>query len=111
MNQSGNKVFNVQLSLTILACFSRALPYHEGFGVKQVGCAAHSFLMGMAAAPMYFFGAQSLIRATFVTAGVIGGLTGISTMVPQDTFVNWSIPLRTGMYGIFLACMGKLENC
>lgn len=93
-----------QFAVTMLV---RSLPYREGFGAKQAGSIAQALLVGLSAAPLYLLGAQSIIRAGFVTAGLVGGLTGVSTILPHDAFAKWEIPLRIGMYTVLLSFMGN----
>jgi hypothetical protein len=73
--------------------------------LKQGASIAQALLIGFAAAPLYLMGAQSIIRAGFVTAGVISGLTAISTIVPHNIFQTWEAPLKLGMYAVFLSFM------
>jgi len=48
------------------------MPYKEGFGAKQLAWMAHSGIMGAVLAPMCLMGGPILLRAAWMTAGVIG---------------------------------------
>jgi len=51
----------------------QALPYHEGFGAKQIAWLVHSAVVGSVVAPLTLLGGPLMIRAACYTAGVVGG--------------------------------------
>jgi len=53
----------------------QALPYHEGFGAKQIAWLVHSAVVGSVVAPLTLLGGPLMIRAACYTAGVVGGNT------------------------------------
>jgi hypothetical protein len=67
-------------------------------------------LIGLSAAPMYLLGAQSVVRAGYVTAGSILGLSGLSTILPHDIFAKWEKPLMVAMYAVFLSFLCKINS-
>lgn len=51
----------------------QSIPYKEGFGAKQLAWMTHSGILGAVLAPMTMMGGPLLIRAAWMTAGVVGG--------------------------------------
>ena len=48
------------------------MPYEGGFGAKQLAWMTHSGIMGVVLAPMCLMGGPLLLRAAWMTAGIIG---------------------------------------
>jgi hypothetical protein len=59
---------------TNIMCHS--IPYKPGFGAKQLAWMVHAGVLGAVVAPLTYLGGPLLLRAAWLTAGVVGG-TGI----------------------------------
>lgn len=58
-------------------------------------------------APFAMLGGPLLIRAAWMTAGVIGGLSAIAATAPSDKFLNMAGPLAIGLGVVFASSIGK----
>jgi len=85
----------------------RGLPYKEGFGAKQVAWIFHSGVVGAVLAPLCFLGGPLLLRAAYMTAGVVGGLSAIAVCAPSEKFLNMGGPLAMGLGVVFASSLGK----
>jgi len=86
----------------------RGLPYKEGFGAKQVAWMVHSGVVGAVLAPLCFLGGPLLLRAAYMTAGVVGGLSAIAVCAPSEKFLNMRGPLAMGVCVVFSSSLGIL---
>ena len=68
---------------------TRSIEYKEGFGVKQVAFFGHNALMGAVIAPLSMLGGPIILRAAFMTAGIVGALSAIAVSAPSERFLNW----------------------
>jgi len=66
----------------------RSMPYGEGFGAKQLAWMLHSGVMGAVIAPMCIFGGPLILRAAWMTAGIVGGLSTIAVCAPSEKFLK-----------------------
>lgn len=85
---------------TNIVCHS--IPYKKGFGAKQLAWMAHAGVLGAVVAPLAFLGGPILIRAAWLTAGVVGGLSTIAVCAPSEKFLTMGAPLACGL-GLVLA--------
>jgi len=86
----------------------RGLPYTEGFGAKQIGWMVHSGLVGIVLGPMCLLGGPLLIRAAYMTAGVVGGLSAIACCAPSEKFLAMGGPLAIGLGVVFASSLGSM---
>jgi len=86
----------------------RSLPYQEGFGAKQIGWMVHSGVVGVVLAPLCLVGGPILIRAAYMTAGIVGGLSAIAACAPSEQFLNMGGPLAIGLGVVFASSMGSM---
>lgn len=84
----------------------RGMPYKEGFGGKQIGWMVHSSIVGVVLAPICMLGGPLLIRAAYMTAGVVGGLSTIACCAPSEKFLNMGGPLAIGLGVVFASSLG-----
>lgn len=89
----------------------RSLPYQEGFGAKQIGWIVHSSVVGAVVAPLCLLGGPLLMRAAYMTAGVVGGLSAIACCAPSEKFLNMGGPLAIGLGVVFASSLGLLNHC
>jgi FtsH-binding integral membrane protein len=85
----------------------RSLPYKEGFGAKQVAWMVHSGVVGVVLAPLCLLGGPILMRAAYMTAGVVGGLSAIAVCAPSEKFLNMGGPLAMGLGVVFASSLGE----
>lgn len=71
MFQAIGATFAVMIGTNI---FTQSIPYKKGFGAKQLAFMAHAAVLGAVVAPMTFLGGAILLRAAWMTAGVVGGI-------------------------------------
>lgn len=60
---------------------AQSIEYKEGVGLKQFAWLLHTGTMGAMLAPMCFLGGPLLIRAAWLTAGVVGGLSAVAVSI------------------------------
>jgi len=65
-------------------------------------------LLGAVIAPLSILGGPLLLRAAFMTAGIVGSLSAIAVCAPSERFLNWGGPLAIGMGGLLAANIGAL---
>ncbi|XP_031633793.1 growth hormone-inducible transmembrane protein-like [Contarinia nasturtii] len=87
---------------------ARAIPYEEGFGIKQISWITHCSVMGAALAPLSFIGGGILLRALWYTAGVVGGLSVCAVCAPNDRFLFMGGPLAIGLGVVFASSLGSI---
>jgi FtsH-binding integral membrane protein len=82
----------------------RSIPYNANnvLSSKTLAWAIHAGLVGAVVAPMALLGGPLLIRAAWMTAGVIGGLSVVAATAPSEKFLNMGGPLAIGL-GVVLA--------
>ena len=51
----------------------QSIPYKPGIGAKQLAWMVHAGVIGAVVAPLTFLGGPILLRAAWMTAGVVGG--------------------------------------
>lgn len=56
---------------TNVACHS--IPYQKGFGTKQLAWLTHAGVLGAVVAPLTYLGGPVLLKAAWMTAGIVGG--------------------------------------
>jgi len=86
----------------------RGMPYNEGFGAKQIGWIVHSSVIGVVLAPLCMLGGPLLMRASYMTAGVVGGLSAIACCAPSEKFLNMGGPLAIGLGVVFASSLGSM---
>jgi len=86
----------------------RGMPYTEGFGAKQIGWMVHSSVIGIVIAPLCLLGGPILIRAAYMTAGVVGGLSAIACCAPSEKFLTMGGPLAIGLGVVFASSLGSM---
>jgi len=86
----------------------RSMPYGEGFGAKQLAWMLHSGVMGAVIAPMCIFGGPLILRAAWMTAGIVGGLSTIAVCAPSEKFLNMGGPLAIGLGLVFASSIGSM---
>jgi len=52
---------------------THSIPYKEGIGAKQLAWLTHAGVLGAVVAPMTALGGPVLLRAAWMTAGIVGG--------------------------------------
>ena len=52
---------------------ARSIPYEKGFGSKNVAWMVHAGIMGAVIAPLTLLGGPLIMKAAYLTAGVVGG--------------------------------------
>ncbi|ODM98056.1 Growth hormone-inducible transmembrane protein [Orchesella cincta] len=62
----------------------------------------HSGVIGVVLAPLCLLGGPLLIRASYMTAGVVGGLSAIACCAPRSMFVPATTALGAGLYSMSL---------
>lgn len=87
---------------------AQSIPYQPGFGSKQLAWLTHSALIGGIMAPLSVFGGPLLMRAAFITAGVIASLSTVAICAPSEKFLNMGAPLAMGFGAVFAATMATL---
>jgi len=53
---------------------THSIPYKKGFGAKQLAWMTHAAVVGAVVAPLTFLGGPIMLRAAWMTAGVVGGM-------------------------------------
>ncbi|XP_033110132.1 growth hormone-inducible transmembrane protein-like [Anneissia japonica] len=89
-----------------MVCMS--IPYHEGFGMKQLAWLGHSALVGGILAPMSLLGGPLLVRAAWYTAGMVGGLSCVAACAPSDKFLYMGGPLAMGLGIVIVSSLGSM---
>lgn len=82
---------------------ARSIPYDPNtvMSAKTAAWALHAAVIGGVLAPMTLLGGPLLMRAAWMTAGVIGGLSAIAATAPSDKFLNMAGPLAIGLGVVF----------
>ncbi|XP_052790864.1 growth hormone-inducible transmembrane protein-like [Mya arenaria] len=80
---------------------THSIPYKKGFGAKQLAWLTHAAVLGAIVAPITFLGGPVLLRAAWMTAGVVGGLSTIAMCAPSEKFLNMAGPLACGLGLVF----------
>ncbi|XP_045214940.2 growth hormone-inducible transmembrane protein-like [Mercenaria mercenaria] len=91
---------------TNVLCHS--IPYKKGFGAKQLAWLTHAGVMGAVVAPLAFLGGPILIRAAWLTAGVVGGLSAVAMCAPSEKFLNMGGPLACGLGLVFASSIAGM---
>jgi FtsH-binding integral membrane protein len=86
----------------------RGMPYTEGFGAKQLGWMLHSGVMGVVVVPLCIFGGPLILRAAWMTAGIVGGLSAIAVCAPSEKFLTMGGPLAIGLGLVFASSIGTM---
>ncbi|CAH1794409.1 unnamed protein product [Owenia fusiformis] len=86
----------------------RSIPYKEGFGAKQLAWMGHAGIMGAVIAPLCLLGGPILVRAAWMTAGIVGGLSTIAACAPSEKFLNMGGPLACGLGLVFASSIGSM---
>jgi len=103
----------LSIGLTIAAMIgsgmvARSIPYEKGFGSKNVAWMVHAGIMGAVVAPLTLMGGPIIMRAAYLTAGVVGGLSAVAVCAPSDKFLNMGGVLGAGLGVVFLANIGSM---
>ncbi|KAL1124374.1 hypothetical protein AAG570_001003 [Ranatra chinensis] len=85
----------------------RGIPYQPGFGAKQMAWIVHSSVVGAVLAPICLMGGPLLLRAAWLTAGVVGGLSAVAVCAPSDKFLMMGGPLAIGLGAVFASSIGS----
>lgn len=85
----------------------QGIEYQEGVGPKQLAWLVHAGTMGAVLAPLCFLGGPLLMRAAWLTAGVVGGLSTVAVCAPSEKFLNMGAPLAMGFGVVFAASIGS----
>lgn len=80
---------------------THSIPYKKGFGAKQMAWLTHAAVLGAIVAPMTMLGGPVLLRAAWMTAGVVGGLSTLAMCAPSEKFLYMNGPLACG-FGLVL---------
>lgn len=86
----------------------RSLPYDPNtiLSPKTAAWALHAGIVGGVIAPLALLGGPLLIRAAWMTAGVVGGLSAIAATAPSDKFLSMGGPLAIGLGVVFASSLG-----
>jgi FtsH-binding integral membrane protein len=87
---------------------AQSIPYSPGFGTKQLAWAAHSAILGAVIAPICFVGGPIIMRAAWMTAGVVGGLSTVAVCAPSDKFLYMGGPLAIGLGVVFASSLAGM---
>jgi len=87
---------------------TRSIPYQPGVGSKQLAWMSHAGIMGAILAPLSALGGPLVLRAAYLTAGVVGGLSAVAVCAPSDKFLNMGGMLGAGLGVVFLANIGSM---
>jgi len=85
----------------------RSLPYQEGFGKKQLAWLVHAGIVGAVIAPITLLGGPLMVRAAWMTAGVVGGLSAVAVCAPSEKFLNMGGVLGAGLGVVFVSSLGS----
>nr|XP_018911753.1 PREDICTED: growth hormone-inducible transmembrane protein-like [Bemisia tabaci] len=108
---SGNSIMAIGASLVAMigsGMLVQSLPYEPGFGKKQLAWMAHTAILGAVIAPICLLGGPILMRASWYTAGVVGGLSTVAACAPSDRFLNMGGPLAIGLGVVFASSLGSM---
>lgn len=86
----------------------RSMPYQPGLGLKQLAWAGHCAILGAILAPMTLVGGPILMRAAWLTAGIVGGLSTVAVCAPSDQFLYMGGPLAIGLGLVFATSMAGM---
>ncbi|XP_013789662.1 growth hormone-inducible transmembrane protein-like [Limulus polyphemus] len=86
----------------------RSMPYSEKFGAKHVAWMVHSGIMGAVVAPLCLLGGPILLRAAWLTAGVVSGLSAVAVCAPSEKFLTMGGPLAIGLGVVFASSVGSM---
>lgn len=87
---------------------AQSIPYSPGFGTKQLAWAAHSAILGAVIAPICLVGGPIVLRAAWMTAGVVGGLSTVAVCAPSDKFLYMGGPLAIGLGVVFASSLAGM---
>jgi len=86
-----------------------AIPYTgNGLSLKHGAWALHCGTVGAILAPLSAFGGPMILRAAFMTAGIVFGLSTIAVCAPSEKFLNWAGPLSMGLGVVFVSNIAAL---
>ncbi|XP_060580523.1 growth hormone-inducible transmembrane protein-like [Ruditapes philippinarum] len=91
---------------TNILCHS--IPYKPGFGAKQLAWMVHAGVLGAVVAPLTYLGGPLLLRAAWLTAGVVGGLSTVAMCAPSEKFLNIGGPLACGFGLVFASSIAGM---
>jgi FtsH-binding integral membrane protein len=97
--------FAVMIGSGMLA---QSIPYSPGLGAKQLAWAAHSAILGAVIAPICLVGGPIILRAAWMTAGVVGGLSTVAVCAPSDKFLYMGGPLAIGLGVVFASSLAGM---
>ncbi|XP_014256610.1 growth hormone-inducible transmembrane protein-like [Cimex lectularius] len=85
----------------------RRIPYSPGIGIKQAAWVLHTSVVGAMIAPICLLGGPILLRAAWLTAGVVGGLSAVAACAPSDKFLYMGGPLAMGLGVVIASSIGS----
>lgn len=108
----GNSMLAVFGSIALLigsGMVVRSIPYNPNtiFSPKTAAWALHAGIVGGVIAPLALLGGPLLVRAAWMTAGIVGGLSAIAATAPSDKFLNMGGPLAIGLGVVFASSIGR----
>lgn len=106
MRNSWLALFGTLAAMIGTGMMCQAIPYKEGFGVKQLAWLLHSAVVGAVIAPITLLGGPIMIRAACYTAGIVGGLSTLAVCAPSDKFLYMGGPLAMGLGVVFISSIG-----
>ncbi|XP_053454015.1 growth hormone-inducible transmembrane protein-like [Nycticebus coucang] len=86
----------------------QSILYDQSPGPKHLAWVLHSGVMGAVVAPPTILGGPLLIRATWHTAGIVGGLSTVAMRAPSEKFLNMGAPLGVGLGLVFVSSLGSV---
>lgn len=111
ISSSSSMLFMFASMATIIGSgmLTRSLPYQEGkFGAKNLAWAFHAGLLGAFVAPITLLGGPIVMKAAWMTAGIITGLSAIAATAPSEKFLNMGGPLAIGLGVVFASSIGSM---
>lgn len=88
---------------------ARSVPYNPNsvLSAKTAAWALHAGTIGAVIAPLALLGGPLIIRAAWMTAGVVGGLSAIAVTAPSEKFLNMAGPLAIGLGVVFASSIAS----
>ncbi|XP_066583506.1 growth hormone-inducible transmembrane protein-like [Prorops nasuta] len=108
MRQGWMAIIGSMVAMIGSGMVARGIPYNEGFGAKQMAWLAHTGIIGAVLTSSIVAYGPVVLRAAYLTAGVVGGLSAIAICAPSDKFLNMAGPLGIGL-GVVAA--SSLASC
>ena len=108
---SGNSMTAMIASIAALigsSMICRSIEYKPGFGAKQISWLVHTAVVGAVIAPLAILGGPVMVRAAWLTAGIVGGLSTIAVCAPSDKFLNMGGPLAAGLGVVFMSSIASM---